>query len=396
MKNNQNLPPLRINKLQKLLLATGIDAAFLTYSRSTFYYAGTTQPSVLIILPDNYFLFVFRGLDSVLEETWLDIEKVHSSSGYEDAREILSNCSILKGSLGMELDILPVMQYMKLKETFQDFEILDISHLILKQRQIKDANEIESIKNACGIVDSGHRRLLEVLKEGMTELELSAEIEDAQRKAGHEGMYFMRPFDFFMGRGPLASGDNLSNIAGKIQSITGVGLSPSIPMGASRKVIKRGEMIVVDIPTHHRGYHADQSRTYVLGEPPQICRTMYNKMKEIADKLLRALKPGIRCDTLHKMSLSIAQELGMGRFFMRLGKNSKQIPFIGHGIGLELNEPPLIGNHNHEIVEEGMVLALELEMSASIGEVVKLEDTILITSYGPEVLTMSPRYLHQI
>jgi len=396
MKTNQNLPPLRINKFQKLLLAAGIDAAFLTYSRSTLYYAGTTQPSVLIILPDNYLLLVFRGLDIVLEETWLDIDKVHSSSGYEDAKEILSTYSILKGSLGMELDILPSLQYFKLKKTFQDFDILDISHLILKQRQIKDANEIESIKNACRILDHGHLRLIEVLKEGMTELELSAEIEDAQRKAGHEGLYFMRPVDFFMGRGPLASGDNLSKIAGKVQSITGVGLSSSIPMGASRKVIKRGEMIVVDIPTHHRGYHADQSRTYVLGPPPQICKTMYTKMKAIADRLFQALKPGIGCDALYKMALSIAQELGMGECFMSLGNDSKKIPFIGHGIGLELNEPPLIGNNNQESLEEGMVIALELEMSASIGEVVKLEDTILITSYGPEVLTMSPRHLHQL
>jgi len=114
----------------------------------------------------------------------------------------------------------------------------------------------------------------------MTELELSSEIEDAHRKAGHEGLYFIRQADFFMGLGPLASGVNLSKIAGKIQSITGVGLSPSIPMGASTKTINKGDMIVVDIPTHYRGYHADQSRTYVLGDPPDICRTMYDGMKE--------------------------------------------------------------------------------------------------------------------
>jgi len=86
----------------------------------------------------------------------------------------------------------------------------------------------------------------------------------------------------------------------------------------------------------------------------------------------------------------------MGPYFMRLGTDSKRVPFIGHGVGLELNEPPLLGNNNHEVLEEGMIIALELEMSASIGQVVKLEDTILITPEGVEVLTITPRELHRI
>ncbi|MCF8143440.1 MAG: Xaa-Pro peptidase family protein [Deltaproteobacteria bacterium] len=396
MKTEQHWSLLRINKLQESILAAGIDAVFLTYSRSTLYYAGTTQPSALIILPDAYFLLVFRGLDIVLEETFLDIDRIHSSSSYEDAKEMLKSYSITKGSLGMELDILPALQYLKFERLFQDFEIVDISHLILKQRQIKDANEIEYIKNACKILHRGHVKLMEVLIEGTTELDLSAEIEDAQRRAGHEGLYFMRPVDFFMGRGPLASGGNLSKIAGKIQSVSGVGLSSSIPMGASKKTIKKAEMIVVDIPTHYRGYHADQSRTYVLGTPPQICKTMYSAIKEIADRILEKLMPGIRCDALYEMAMSIAHDLGMGNCFMCLGSDSKRVPFIGHGVGLELNEPPLIGSDNQQVLEEGMVIALELEMSASIGEVVKLEDTILIAADGVEVLTISPRQLHQI
>jgi len=199
-----------------------------------------------------------------------------------------------------------------------------------------------------------------------------------------------------MGLGPLASGVNLSKIAGKIQSITGVGLSPSIPMGASTKTINKGDMIVVDIPTHYRGYHADQSRTYVLGDPPDICRTMYDGMKEIADQIIEMLRPGISCDDLYKKAIKVAEEIGMSSYFMRLGVDPKKVPFIGHGVGLEVNEPPLLGKNNHEVLEEGMIIALELEMSASIGEVVKLEDTILITSDGVEVLTITPRDLHKV
>jgi len=387
---------MRIANLQHAIKASDVDAVLLTYSKSTLYYAGTTQPSVLIITPEDYHLTVIRGMEWVMKETWLDTGKISSGGGYGDIKERLKSWKIEQGSLGLELDILPAGQYLQLSELFSPLGIVDISKLILGQRKIKDAEEIEHTREACRIVHYGHQRILDVLREGMTELELSSEIEDAHRKAGHEGLYFIRQFDFFMGRGPVASGENLSKIAGKVGSITGVGLSPSIPMGASTKAIRKGEMIVVDIPTHYHGYHADQSRTYVLGEPPDICRSMYDGMKEIADQIIEMLRPGISCDVLYKKAFRFAEEIGMSSYFMRIGVDSKQVPFIGHGVGLELNEPPLLSNNNHEVLEEGMVIALELEMSASVGEVVKLEDTILITSGGAESLTITPRDLHQV
>jgi len=392
----QNGALMRIKKLQKALSSTSADSLLLTYSRSTLYYAGTTHPSILIVTPEDYHLLVMRGLDRVLEETCLDTDRISSGKGYKDAKEWLKTRKIEQGTLGMELDILPATQYFKVSELFSEFGIIDISGLILEQRKTKDPQEIESTREACRIVHEGHLRILDVLREGMTELELSSEIEDAHRKAGHEGLYFIRQADFFMGLGPLASGVNLSKIAGKIQSITGVGLSPSIPIGASTKTINKGDMIVVDIPTHYRGYHADQSRTYVLGDPPDICRTMYDGMKEIADQIIEMLRPGISCDDLYKKAIKVAEEIGMSSYFMRLGVDPKKVPFIGHGVGLEVNEPPLLGKNNHEVLEEGMIIALELEMSASIGEVVKLEDTILITSDGVEVLTITPRDLHKV
>ncbi len=396
MKNPHDGPRTRITNFQNSMKDAGIDVVLLDYSRSTLYYAGTTQPSILTITPDDYHLTVIRGMEWVMEETWLKSEKINSGKGYGHARERLNDWKIEKGVLGLELDILPAGQYLQLSELFSTFKIVDISKLILEQRKIKDAGEIEHTREACRIIHFGHQRILDELREEMTELELSAEIEDAHRKAGHEGLYFIRQFDFFMGRGPVGSGVNLSKIAGKVGSVTGVGLSPSIPMGASSKKIKKGDMIVVDIPTHYHGYHADQSRTYVLGDPHHMCRSMYNGMKDIADRVIAMLRPGISCDDLYKKALRVAEETGMSSHFMRIGVDSKKVPFIGHGVGLELNEPPLLCNNNHEVFEEGMIIALELEMCGSVGEVVKLEDMLLITSGGSEILTITPRDLHQV
>lgn len=393
---NSFRPLKRISALQKRIADDGIDTVLLNYSKSIFYYAGTVQPSILTITPEDYHLVVLRGLDSAIEETWLSADKVSPGRGYGDVKERLKKWKIYSGCLGMELDIMPMSLYLTLSEMLSEFSILDVSKLILEQRKIKDAKEIEYTRGACHIVHQGHQRILDVLREGMTELELSSEIEDAHRKAGHEGLYFIRQFDYFMGRGPVASGKNLSRIAGKVESISGVGLSPSIPMGASLKKIKKGEMIVVDIPTYCHGYHSDQSRTYVLGKSPESCRSLYQGMKEIADRIIQVLRPGISCDYLYNMAQKFADDLGMEPYFMRLGNNSKKVPFIGHGVGLELNEPPLLRKNNQKPLEEGMIIALELEMANSPYEVVKLEDTILLSSEGAEILTITPRNLHEV
>jgi len=119
-------------------------------------------------------------------------------------------------------------------------------------------------------------------------------------------------------------------------------------------------------------------------------------MKEIADRIIQVLRPGMSCDYLYNMALKFADKLGMEPYFMRLGKNHKKVPFIGHGVGLELNEAPLLRKNNQEPLEEGMIIALELEMTNSPHEVVKLEDLLLITSEGVEILTITPRNLHEV
>ena len=389
-------PLKRINELQERMVREGIDTLFLNYSRSIFYYTGTTQPSILLMTPKDYHLIVTSGIDSAFEETWLMPDHLSSGKGYEDAQEQLKRWGVGQGRMGMELDILPTGLYLRIAKMLPQFTMTDISKMVLEQRKIKDAKEVEYTKESCRIVHQGHARVLEVLHDGMTELELSAELENAYRRAGHEGFYFIRQFDFFMGQGVLASGENLSKIAGKVQSISGVGLGHSLPLGASRKKIRRGEMIVVDIPTYYQGYHCDQSRTYVIGKAPESCKSLYQGVRGIADRMIMVLKPGIKCGDAYETALGFASELHLEPFFMRLGKDRKKVPFIGHGVGLELNEPPILAQNSNETIEEGMVFALEMEMTHGPGEVVKLEDTLLMTSEGAELLTLTPRDLHEV
>lgn len=386
----------RIPDLQRRMAEEGIDAALILYSRDLLYYAGTTQPSFLLVTKGHHALFVRWGMEFVLRETWLDPKAIHPWGGYSDVARFLHGHGLERGLIGLEMDVLPAEIFLKVLKACEGFDPRDITPVILDQRRVKDWTEVERTRQACRIVHAGHVRLLEVFRKGMTELELSSEIERAHRAHGHEGEYFMRQFDFVMSRGPLVSGENLSRISGRIRSISGVGLSPSVPAGASGRVIRKGDLLMVDIPTHYRGYHADQSRTYSVGRPSTSVKAMHDALREIADGILDQMRPGVSCAQLYRKAMESARKLGMEDSFMRIGKEMAPLDFIGHGLGLEINEPPLIGPKGGVLLESGMTLGLEMVMTRSPTEVVKLEDTVLVTPVGGELLTITPRELHEL
>lgn len=388
----------RIACLQAALRGAAVEAALFTYSRTLLYYCGTTHPAFLVVTPHAFVLLVLKSLERAAEETFLGGGDISPARGFEDVKETLDRLGVTGGRLGLEPDVMPAKTFLHITRGLPGFDPVDISRMVLDQRKVKDALEIESMREACRILHQGHLRILSVLRPGMTELELSAEIECAHRKAGHEGLYFIRQPDFFMGRGPLASGDNAAILPGRVQSISGAGLSPSIPMGASSRKIRSGDAIVVDIPTHYRGYHCDQTRTYVPGRPTEACKALYDGLREIADRTLAWVRPGVPCAGVCRKAFEAADELGLANPFMRIGtgERSAVVPFIGHGIGIELNEPPLIGPDSNEKLEEGMVFTLEMQMGGRAGHAVKLEDMVLVTREGAEILTVTPRELHAV
>jgi Xaa-Pro aminopeptidase len=385
----------RIKELQDRLAGAGIDAAVILYSRDLLYYAGTVQPCVLLVTPKDFHLFVRRGYDFIINETWLDRDRLSNESRLEAVSGKLKEWKVIKGSVGLELDAISAETYLRWRELLPGLNIVNVSTLILEQRKRKEPGEISVIREACGVIDAGHKRALGVLKEGMTELELSAAVEDAHRRAGHEGVIFIRRPDFSMGRGPVGSGANLYKISGLVYSLTGTGLSPAIPVGASLGRIKKGEPVVVDIPVLYHGYHADQSRTYVIGKANPEIRSLFYSLRDICDYVISHLAGGMKCSEIYRLAWQRAGELGVADYFQGLG-NGKSSNFVAHGIGLEINEPPIVNEDNHSAIHAGYVLALDVHMMHPGSGVVKLEDTVLITEHGAEVLNISPRELFEV
>ena len=384
----------RIGLFQHQLETQGIGAALLLYSRDVFYYTGTAQPAYLFILPDDYILFVRSGYDFARKEISIDKEKLREERRLEKIYAHVSPA--LKGKrIATELDILPANEFLAIRKIFSGCDFVDASPMILEQRKTKDVSEIQKIKEACEAVHMGHEAVLSTLREGITELELSAAVENAHRLAGHEGIFFIRQNDFFMSRGPISSGPNLFKPSGVVYTITGVGLSPSVPAGPSRRKIVKGDTIMVDIPVLVNGYHADQTRTYVLGKATKELKFLHVALKEIADDIVQKSRPGMPYRDIFRMATEKAEQLGVRDAFLNFG-SGRRSRLVGHGVGLELNEPPVIAPHEDSMVSKGHVIALDIHMLQENVGVVKLEDMVLIRGEGNEILTRTPRELFEI
>ena len=385
----------RIAVLQKNLEGKGLSGALLLYSRDIYYYTGTAQPARLLVLPGDYALFVRSGFDFALRDVFISPAKVRDERRLENIAKVCGFSGAKNGRVGTELDTLTVEQFEGLRKAFPGVDFVNITPLLLEQRKTKEPGEIERIRKSCEAVHAGHGAVLESLREGMTELELAAAVENAHRLAGHEGIFFIRQPDFYMSRGPIGSGPNLSKISGVVYTITGVGLSAAVPAGPSLRNIRRGDMIVVDIPTCVDGYHADQTRTYCIGPAGGDVKSLYGDLRAIADHLIEHMKAGMKCSDIYGMALDRARALGRAGPFQHFGQG-KRGRLIGHGIGIELNEPPILSEYDHSVIDNGFVVALDIHMMDEGGAVVKLEDMIHIREEGNEILTRSPRELCEV
>ncbi|QFT99900.1 Xaa-Pro dipeptidase (plasmid) [Roseovarius sp. THAF8] len=386
---------LRIEALQKRLRQRELTGALLHISRDIFYYTATSQPGWLFISPYDARLFVRSGLDFALEQSTLPKDSISQES---KIAEIVANCvgKKTKGMvIGVEKDVMTVPQYQRLRDVLGSAKLVDVSRDILEQRMIKDLSEIESIKNAARALDKGHEAAMRFWRAGMTELEASAIVEDGHRRAGHEGVYFVRQPDFTMGRGPLTSGENRQAQSGVVFTISGRGLSAAIPAGASRRTIQRGELIIVDIPTCLNGYHGDQSRTYCIGWPDIKAQKLHRCLRAVSDNLIANISPGMSSGEVFERACIHAKAAGIAETFLRFA-DGRTAHFVGHGVGLDLNEPPFLSRGGEDQIRAGMVLAIELHLCDTEIGMIKLEDMIVVEEQGCHILTLTDRDLISI
>jgi Xaa-Pro aminopeptidase len=224
-----------------------------------------------------------------------------------------------------------------------------------------------------------------ILKQGMSEIEFSGHLEAVAKAYGHEGILRVRSFNYEAYSWHVLSGPTGGIVSQSDSPMGGLGLSPAFPVGASMRRMKTHEPIVVDFGICYHGYQADETRVFSIGPLAHRFVVAYKACKEIHDAVLSETRPGADCESLFLNTVKLADRLGYKESY--LGPPGLQTRFIAHGIGLELNELPFLAKGHSYPLEEGMTFALEPKIVFPGEGAVGLENTLVVTSDGYELLT---------
>jgi Xaa-Pro aminopeptidase len=383
----------RVRELQRSLQARAFDGALILQNADLFYYAGTVQQSYLYVPAQGEpTLFVRRVLERARAESALaTVVPLASPKGLAEA--LLGRYGALPQRLGLELDVLPVNRLQKLQELLPGITPVDVSPDIVQQRSIKSEHEIGLLRESAALGDAICARLPDLLEEGLSEAEFAGRVEAQARALGHEGIIRMRGFNQEMFYGQLLVG-----LSGAVASfldtpLGGSGLSAAVAQGVSMRRIGRGEPIVFDFVPVRNGYITDFTRIFSLGRLPDELRLAYGVALQVQDAVVEVARPGVTCSTLYEAAVAAAERAGLAEHFM--GHGPTRVRFVGHGVGLELDELPVIAA-NDTVLEPGMVFALEPKFVFPGLGAVGIENTWCVRADGLERLTLSSEELREL
>lgn len=374
----------RIQTFQTTLDQLGLDGALIIHHTNLFYLSGTSQSSHLFIpRTGKPLLMVRKSYERACKES--PIEEILDVKSLKMIPDILKERGFTLDALGLELDVIPYNTWLFYGKIFKDTTFSDISDALKRIRTVKSEHEIGLLQGACSVLDQVFAEVPFWLREGMTEIELASLFEAGMRKRGYGGCSKMRAFnqDFFMGN--VATGASGAAPTYFDGPVGGCGLTPANnPHGAGWKPIGRNEVVYIDYTCVINGYTADGARMFVIGDVSERLRAAHTAALTIQKELVAVIKPGMICEDVFAKSAELAESMGLADHFMGIGND--RVRFIGHGVGLELDEYPIFAKGVKMPLAAGMTFALEPKFVFAEGAI-GTENTYVLRASGPQALT---------
>jgi len=382
----------RVEKLQNLLTEKGIESALITQHVDLFYYSGTMQNSMMLIPSSGTpILYVKKSIERAKRETPFEVDAMPSMKQFS---EHLLSKGFHIGKVGLELDVLPYAQVQRFQKAFGMTQFVDVSALIRQQRSVKSPYEIEAIQQSAKVAYEAVQEVPQILKRNMKEIEFVAEIEKFVRVRGHIGNMRLRAYNQELFLGMVVSGQSAATPTAFDGPAGGEGLSPSMPQGAGWKTIQENEPILIDIAVAVNGYIVDQTRMAVIGELDPQLEEAYKVALSIIKETEKNAIPGTLWSEHYFNAVRMAEEAGLKDYFM--GFKQDQAKFLGHGVGIELDEFPVLAKGLDHPLEVGMVIAIEPKFTFPDKGVIGIENTYLVTEEGLQALSYAPEEIIRI
>ncbi|MCK5540117.1 MAG: aminopeptidase P family protein [Deltaproteobacteria bacterium] len=394
----------RLRQAQEKLGEAGLDGLLILQNIDRYYFTGTLQDGILW-LPDegNPVFWVRRSLERARQESPIVALRPQPADSLKLETELRSVITP-RSCIGFEMDVVPARLLARFQRLLPDScQISDASPLIRNLRACKSPYEISRIKKAAEIMDQVMEHAASILTSNVSEIELMAELEHQARRLGHLGIIRMRGWNNELFFGHAISGSEAARRGYLDAPTNGLGLSPAFSQGASHNLIKDGVPISIDFMVNYEGYLADLTRMLCLNELPKVISRAHQDLLSLNHELVAVLRPGAECGEIFNQARARARDFGFADYF--LGHGPDQVSFVGHGVGLEVDEFPFISHGNHMKLKAGMVVALEPKLTFPPGHhaptpydripasAVTTETTYLITEESTYPLTLSPEQI---
>lgn len=371
---------LRRDKIRYLMAQKGIDAALIACNVNLLYTYGEIVSGYLYLPLHSPALLFAKRPNSLTGEHIFSIRKP------EQMVDLLKENSLpMPAKLMLEGSELSYAEYMRLSALFPEAEVVNGTSIIREARSIKTPMEIEFFRRSGKLHAKAYSKIPEVYRPGMTDRELSIEVERLMRLEGCLGIFriFGRSMEIFMGS--VLTGDNAAAPSPYDFALGGKGLDPSLPVGMNGTQLKEGQSVMVDIGGNFYGYMCDMSRVLSIGKLGDEAYAAHQVCLEVQEKIASVAAPGVPCEDLYNMAIDIVTRAGFADRFMGI---SQQARFIGHGIGLEINEAPVLAPRMKQELQPGMVFALEPKIVLPQVGPVGIENSWFVTESGIEKLTV--------
>ncbi len=348
-----------------------------------FYFTGTMSEGMLVIERGNGSTFwVRKSYERALSES--EFENIKPMGSYRDAAQ---NYSTIPTTVYLETEFVPLAMFKRVQKhfPFESFKSLDFQ--VSMTRAVKSQWELNFIEKAGEI----HRRILEervpeILREGMNEAELAAELYEVMVKEGHQGTARFAMHDTEIVVAQLGFGTS-SLIPTNFDGPGGNrGLSSAVPsLGSRERKLKRGDLVFVDMGLGVNGYHSDKTLTYMFGESlPEDVQQIHKQCVDIQNRVAEMLIPGNTPEYIYETVMADLSTEFQKNF---MGFGNRQVKFLGHGIGLTVDELPVIASGFKMPIQENMVFAVEPKKGIEGIGMVGIENSFVVTSEGGRCIT---------
>jgi Xaa-Pro aminopeptidase len=376
----------RRSSLQQQLVEQDLAGVLLHSRVEQYYYAGIAFDGLLWISQDDSKLLVRRNIPHIKSSS--DIDNIIPFGSLRNLKNTLTISDDAK--VGFEAEILPFSYASYLSKVFNPSRLVGFDTILRSIRAIKSPFEIQQMKICGQQVADSMNYAAEIIKVGMTEIEVSTKIDSFLREKGMVNNIPVRAFGQRMvSLAYVLSGTNSTFYNTMFSAYTGKGTSSILPLGPTLKKIKAHETISIDTTASANGYITDSTRIFSIGSLSSDLMSAHAATVEILEFIEKHLKPGTVMGELYNEILSLADDLGYADFLQ--GPKGDQTKFIGHSMGLELDEPPVLAIGSKEKLKANNVIAIEPKIILPEGSV-GIENTYQITSDGPVNLTPNKNF----